>query len=255
MTRIIVCGCLGRLGATICKLAVEEPGVEIAAGIDILSGGESAFPIYGEISQCNPADVVISCLPPTAEAEIVAVLGYCAAKKLPIVMCTTGLSDLVEKMLVTASEASAVLRAPNLSLGINLLANMLNRAARILYDASFDIEIIEKHHNQKLDAPSGTAIMLAETINAALDGQMRMVTDRSREKSKRARNEIGLHALRGGSFVGEHSIVFAGQNETVEFTHIASSRDAFAVGALKAARYISGKPPGLYTMQNLINDF
>ena len=256
MTRIIVCGCFGRLGAVICKLSAAEPSIEVAAGVDIVPAARGlAFPVYGEISQCaTPADVIINCMPPTAEADTYSLLKYVTANNLALVMCTTGLSDGIEKELITASEKVAVLRAPNMSLGINLLANMLDRAARLLYDAHFDIEIIEKHHNQKLDSPSGTAIMLAETVNTALGGQMKMVNDRSREKTTRARNEIGLHALRGGSIVGEHSVVFAGFDEVVEFTHIAQSRDAFAVGALKAAKYIHGKPSGLYTMQDLIND-
>jgi len=254
MTKIIVSGCFGRLGAEICKLAADE--TEIVAGVDIIPAEVGLpYPTYGEITQCTVvADVVICCLPPTAEADTLTLLEYCVTKKIPVVMCTTGLSERVEKELVRASEKTAILLSPNMSLGINLLSNMLDRAARLLYDARFDIEIIEKHHNQKLDSPSGTAIMLAETINNALDGKMQFVNDRSREKTKRSRNEIGLHALRGGSIVGEHSVVFAGLDEVVEFTHIAQSRNAFAVGALKAARYIGSKPPRLYSMQDLIND-
>jgi len=153
----------------------------------------------------------------------------------------------------TASEKVAILQSPNMSLGINLLSNMLSRATKLLYDANFDVEIVEKHHNQKLDAPSGTALMLANTVNQALGGEMRIVNDRSNAHTKRERNEIGLHVLRGGSIVGEHSVVFAGLDEVIEFTHIAQSRDAFAVGALRAAEFIKGKPPGMYTMQDLIN--
>ncbi|MCL2839533.1 MAG: 4-hydroxy-tetrahydrodipicolinate reductase [Defluviitaleaceae bacterium] len=256
MTKIIVCGCFGRLGAVICKLAEKEPLTEIVAGVDITpADGGLTFPTYGEISQCTiDGDVIVCCLPPTADADILALIAFSVAKKIPLVMCTTALSSQAEDELQSAKTKTAILRSPNMSLGINLLSNMMSKAARLLYNARFDIEIIEKHHNQKLDAPSGTAVMLAETINAALGGEMKMVNDRSCEKATRDRNEIGLHALRGGSIVGEHSVVFAGLDEVVEFTHIAQSRDAFAVGTLKAAIYIKNKPAGMYSMQDLIND-
>jgi len=214
-----------------------------------------AFPVYGDIAQCAmAADVVLDFLPPTAVAETLGVLEFCVSRKIPLVLCTTGMPPEVESEIAAASEKVAVLRSANMSLGINLLSNMLRRASKLLHDAKFDIEIIEKHHNKKLDSPSGTAILLAETINDALDGKMRFVNDRSGVHAKRAHDEIGLHALRGGSIVGEHSVVFAGLDEVIEFTHIAQSRDAFAVGAIKAADFMRGKPPGLYTMQDLIND-
>jgi len=138
-------------------------------------------------------------------------------------------------------------------LGINLLVNMVQRAAKLLDDSQFDIEIIEKHHNQKVDAPSGTALALADAINMALDHKMEYVYDRSQERKKRMAKEIGLHALRGGTIVGEHSVIFAGSDEVIEFNHQALSKDVFAVGALKAARFMCGKPPGFYTMQDIID--
>jgi 4-hydroxy-tetrahydrodipicolinate reductase len=139
-----------------------------------------------------------------------------------------------------------------MSLGINLLSDLLKRASQLLYDSGFDIEIIEKHHNQKIDSPSGTALLLADSVNDALDGKLRYSYDRSTSHEKRARDEMGIHALRGGTIVGEHSVVFAGYNEVVEFKHIAHSREVFAVGALKAAEFLRGKPAGLYTMQDVI---
>ena len=257
MTRIIVCGCFGRMGTVVCRLAAENPGLEVVAGIEILeAAGGLPYPVYGNINQCViPADAVINFLPPTAAiADVLAILDYCVAKSVPLVLCTTGISADVEAAVLAASAKVAILRSANMSLGINLLSNMLQRASRLLYDTGFDIEIIEKHHNQKLDAPSGTALLLADAINDTLGGKMRFVNDRSGSHAKRTRDEIGLHALRGGSIVGEHNVIFAGRDEVIEFAHIAQSREVFAVGALKAAEFVRYKAPGLYTMQDLIND-
>ena len=243
------------MGSAVCRLAATNPEVEIVAGVDILppSGG-LAYPIYSDISQCQtPADVVICFCPPSATADMEALLDYCVNRQVPLVLCTTGLpANILERVRRGACKVG-IFQSANMSLGINLLANMLGRAAKLLYDTGFDIEIIEKHHNQKLDAPSGTAYLLAEAVNQALDGQLKYVHDRSKTSGKRGRSELGLHAIRGGSIVGEHSIIFAGQDEVIEFTHEAGSRDVFAVGAIKAAHFMKDKPPGLYTMQELIN--
>ena len=256
MTKIIVCGCFGRMGTLVCKLAAEGQDVEVVAGIDVLSTGDGlTFPTFGGINECGlDADVIVDVIPPTAVAETLAILEYSVTRQIPLVLCTTGLPADVEDAVRKASEKVAILQSPNMSLGINLLSNMLNRATKLLYGANFDVEIIEKHHNQKLDVPSGTALLLANTVNDALGGKMRIVNDRSQVHAKRGRDEIGVHALRGGSIVGEHSVVFAGTDEVIEFTHIAQSRDAFAVGMIKAARFMQGKPPGMYTMQDLINE-
>jgi len=255
MTKIILCGCLGRLGSAVCRLAASNPEVEIVAGVDVMPpGGGLSYPIYTDITQCQQsADVVICSFRPTASTDIEAVLEYCATKQIPLVLCTTSLPQSTLNAMERAADKVAVLLSANLSLGINLLVNMLNRASKLLYDAGFDIEIIEKHHNQKLDAPSGTAYLLADAANQALDGKMKYVHDRSQTRDSRRRNEIGLHAIRGGSIVGEHNVIFAGQDEVIELTHIAGSRDVFAVGAINAVRFIKGKPPGLYNMQDLIN--
>jgi len=255
MTKIIVCGCFGTLGSTVCRLAESNPVIEIVAGVDIAppSGGLT-YPIYLDINQCQtPADAVLCIVPPSASMDVLVMLEYCAGRQIPLVLCTTGLpADILSKAKQTA-EKVAVFVSANMSLGVNLLANMLTRAAKLLYDVGFDIEIIEKHHNQKLDAPSGTAFLLADAANQALDGKMKYVHDRSQSSTKRSRDEIGLHAIRGGTIVGEHSIIFAGQDEVIEFNHSALSRDVFAVGSLKAASFIKGKPPGYYGMQDLIN--
>jgi len=255
MTKIIVCGCFGKLGSAVCRLAESNPGVEIITGVDILppSGG-LAYPIYSDINQCQTlADAVLCIVPPSATTDILAMLAYCLDRQIPLVLCTTGLPGDILAKVRQAAEGVAVFVSANMSLGINLLANMLARAAKLLYDVGFDIEIIEKHHNQKIDAPSGTAYLLADAANQALDGKMKYVHDRSKSSAKRNRDEIGLHAIRGGTIVGEHNIIFAGQDEVIELSHAALSRDVFAVGALKAASFISGKPPGYYGMQDLIN--
>ena len=254
MTKIIVCGCLGRLGSAVCSLALANPAIEIVAGVDVMppSGGLS-YPVCADINQCQtPADVVICIYRPSATADIEALLDYSVNRQLPLVICTTGLSaDILEKVQQAAKKV-AVFQSANMSLGVNLLVNILGKAAKLLHNTGFDIEIIEKHHNQKLDAPSGTAYLLADAIDTALDGKMQYVHDRSQDTEKRSRNEIGLHAIRGGTIVGEHNVIFAGQDEVIELTHIAQSRDVFAVGAIKAACFIKGKSAGYYGMQDLI---
>jgi len=254
MTRIIVCGCFGRLGAVICKLARGREDVTLAAGVDVAAEGSAAFPFFTDIEACDiPADVIFMCLPPQAVAGMLSILQYAVARKTPVVVCTTALPDEVTTVIQKASSEIAIMVSANLSLGVNLLAGLIKKAAKLLYDANFDIEIIEKHHNQKLDAPSGTAFLLADAANDALGGQMKYVTNRSADKTKRTRDEIGLHALRGGTITGEHSVVFAGLDEVVELTHIAQSRDVFGAGALKVAGFMKGKPAGCYRMGDLVD--
>jgi len=258
-TKIIVSGCFGKLGGAVCRLAAQNPEAPkalVVAGIDIVppSGGLE-YPTYTDINNCDiQADVVVAAPPPTAVVDIMSTLDYCVQRRIPLVLCTTGLSDDIHKKMKEAARDIAVFQSGNMSLGINLLVNMIGKASKLLYDAGFDIEIIEKHHNQKIDAPSGTAYMLAEAANQALGGKLDFVCDRSQTQEKRKHNEIGLHALRGGSIVGEHNIVFAGQDEEVEFTHMCNSRDVFAIGTVKAALYIKDKPAGLYGMQDMIDE-
>ena len=256
MTSIIVCGSLGRLGSAICRLAEEYTDVAVAAGVDVMpSGGGLVYPLFTDISQCYfTADAAVCVYPPSTKAVFFKdLLDFCVCKKTPLVLCTTGLDNDILSSVQAASNKVAILMSGNMSLGVNLLANLINRAAKMLYDAGFDLEIVEKHHNKKLDAPSGTAIMLSETINQALGGNMHMQTDRCVQQSERERIEIGIHSVRGGSITGEHSIIFAGAGETIELTHRAETRDVFALGAVKAAQFVHGKPAGMYGMKDLLN--
>ena len=249
--KIIVCGCFGRMGEAVCRLAVES-GIEVAAGID-LAGSRASFPTFCGIGEfTGKADAIIDFLPPTATDETIAILDFCAAKQVPLVLCSTGLPPEIEPAIANAAKSAAVLRSGNMSMGINLLAGLLKRISPVLTQAGFDIEIVERHHNQKLDAPSGTALMLADAANDALGGKMRYVNDRSGVHEKRNRDEIGLHAIRGGTIVGDHSVIFAGLDEVIEIHHSAQSREIFASGAIRAAQFLQGKPPGMYTMDEML---
>lgn len=181
-----------------------------------------------------------------------ALLDYCTEKKLPVVLCSTGLSkEQLDRVEESAKEV-AVLKSANMSMGINLLLKLLKNAAKVLAPAGYDIEIVEKHHNQKLDAPSGTAIALADSINEAMEDAYAYTYDRSKERKKREKQEIGISAVRGGTIVGEHEVLFAGVDEVIEFKHTAYSRIVFAKGAIEAAKYLSGKPAGRYDMSDVI---
>jgi 4-hydroxy-tetrahydrodipicolinate reductase len=242
------------MGTVVCRLAEEHPDMEVVAGVDIAEGA-TAFPVYKNINECAVSgDIIINFMSPAAAlSDALAIVDYCVKKQVPMVLCTTGMPEQLEDAVKKATEKVAVLRSGNMSLGINLLAGMLKKVSQLLYDTGFDIEITEKHHNQKIDAPSGTAILLADAINDGVNENLKYVNDRSKTHAKRERDEIGIHALRGGTIVGEHSVVFAGHNEVIEFTHIAHSREVFAVGALKAAQFLSGKPAGMYSMQDVID--
>ena len=185
-------------------------------------------------------------------AAVDALLGYCAKQKLPVVLCTTGLSEEQLERVEKASEKTAVLRSANMSLGINLLLKLVKDAARVLAGAGFDVELVERHHNQKVDAPSGTAIALADSINEAMDDAYTYVYDRSQVREKRDKKELGISAVRGGTIVGEHEIIFAGADEVVEFKHTAYSKAIFGKGAVEAAKYLAGKPAGRYDMSDVI---
>ena len=253
MTKIILNGCMGKLSGAIRNIAKQDKLCEIVCGIDITGSGDGiSFPTYSDISHCNlDADVVVDC---SVVEAISPLLDFGVSRQIPLVICTTGLSDEQMAQIHEASKKVAILQSANMSLGINLLVNMVNKAAKILASSQFDIEIIEKHHNQKVDAPSGTALALASAVNSALEEKMDYVYDRSLERKKRGEREIGIHAMRGGTIVGEHSVIFAGVDEVIEFNHQALSKEIFAVGALKSARFLKDKPPGFYTMQNLIDE-
>lgn len=250
MVRLIMHGCNGKMGQVITRIVKEDPDMEIVAGIDKYTGIANEYPVYDEIEKCDvEADALIDF---SNAAAVDQLLVYCTAKKLPVVLCTTGLSQEQLKKVEDASKETAVLRSANMSLGVNLLMKILKDAARVLAPEGFDIEIVEKHHNRKVDAPSGTAIALADSVNEALDEAYTYTYDRSKERKARDSREIGISAVRGGTIVGEHEVIFAGEDEVIEFKHTAYSKTLFAKGAVAAAKYIAGKPAGRYDMSDVI---
>lgn len=251
MTRIIMRGCNGKMGQVITGLVNNDPDCEIVAGIDpnnnIMTNN---YPVFENIEDCNvEADVVIDF---TSAKVVEKILDWCKAHKMPLVLCTTGLSDEQVNKVMLCSKEVAILRSANMSLGINMLLKELKNVAAVLAPAGFDIEILERHHNQKLDAPSGTALALADSINEELNNEYHYVYDRSQVRQKRDSKEIGLSAVRGGSIVGEHEIIFAGVDEVITITHTAYSKALFANGAVQAAKFLAGKPAGLYDMTQVI---
>ena len=246
--RILLNGCLGRMGRAVTEQA-NTAGDTVAAGIDT-APGTAAYPIYTSPAACKEeADVVIDFSNPNALA---AELDYVTAKGLPLVLCTTGLSEEQIAAVKQAATKVPVFFSSNMSLGVGLLAALTKKAAAVLGN-TFDIEIVELHHNQKLDAPSGTALMLADAAKEGLNFDPTYTYTRHDHRQKREKQEIGISAVRGGNIVGEHQVYFAGQDETIVLTHRAQSRGLFAGGALAAARFLLDKPAGLYTMEDLMN--
>ena len=243
-------GCNGAMGQVISGLVENDEEISIVAGIDIADNKKNLYPVFSSLEECDvEADVVID----FSNAKAVdAMLEACAAKKLPVVVCTTGLSEAQVAEVEETAKKTAVLRSANMSLGINVLLKLLKEAAQVLAPAGFDIEILEKHHNQKVDAPSGTALALADSINEAMDHAYHYKYDRTAERVKRDKMEIGIQAIRGGSIVGEHDVYFAGKDEVITFSHTAYSKAIFAKGAIQAAKFLAGKQPGLYTMADVI---
>ena len=250
MVRAIMHGCNGKMGQVITGLVRDDEQIEIVAGVDAYLGIENTYPTFKTLAECDvEADVVIDF---SNASAVNALLDECVARKLPVVLCTTGLSEEQLAKVDKASESTAVLRSANMSLGINLLMKLLKEAAKVLSPAGFDIELVEKHHNQKVDAPSGTAIALADSINEALDEKYTYNYDRSKERKKREKNEIGIVAVRGGTIVGQHDVIFAGADEVIEFQHTAYSKAVFGKGAVEAATFLAGKPAGHYDMSDVI---
>lgn len=250
MTRILLSGCSGRMGQTIIAAVKSKKNVEIVAGYDIQPMEDSGFPVFLDIDSCpNNIDGVIDFSHPAAFSTVTT---FCAERNIPLVMATTGLSDEQLSKLDKISESTAVFRSANMSIGVNLIMDLAKTAASFT-EGLFDIEIIEKHHRNKLDAPSGTAISIAEAINDSLETPQNPVYDRTTRREKRSDTEMGIHSIRGGSIIGEHSIIFAGNDEIIEIKHEALSRSIFAEGAIKAAVYISGRKKGFYTMSDMIN--
>lgn len=250
MVRVLMHGCNGRMGRVITELAAKDNAVEIVAGVDKFTETANAYPVFDSIEKCDvECDVVIDF---SNASAVDGLLDHCVEKQIPVVLCSTGLSEAQLQKVKEASEKVAVLKSANMSLGINLLLKLLQNAAKVLGPAGYDIELVERHHNQKLDAPSGTAIALADSINDALDHEYTYVYDRSQVRQKRDAKEIGISAVRGGTIVGEHEVIFAGVDEVIEFSHTAYSRSVFGKGALEAGKFLAGKPAGLYNMGDVI---
>lgn len=250
MTKVIMNGCNGHMGRVISDLCQADPDMEIAAGVDICTDKHYSYPVFASIEECDvPADAIIDF---SHVSCIDALLKYSVKKQIPVVLCTTGLSEEQLKAVEEASKRVAVLKSANMSLGINTLMDLVKKAAQVLAPAGFDMEIVEKHHNQKLDAPSGTAIALADSINEGLSQDYEYKYDRSQERKKREKYEIGIQAVRGGNIVGEHEVIFAGMDEVITFKHTAYSKGIFGKGAIEAAKFLAGKPAGYYDMSDVI---
>ncbi|MEE1195836.1 MAG: 4-hydroxy-tetrahydrodipicolinate reductase [Lachnospiraceae bacterium] len=250
MVKIIMHGCNGHMGQVISNLVKEDPNCEIVAGIDLADNRDNGYPVFTDIFACDvEADAMIDF---SSFKAVDNVLTYCADKKLPLVLCTTGLTEAQLAKVEETSKEVAVLRSANMSLGINTLLKLIQDAAKVLATAGFDMEIVEKHHKLKCDAPSGTALALADSLNEAMDHQYHYVFDRSERHEKRDAKEIGVSAVRGGTIVGDHDVIFAGPDEVITLSHQAYSKSVFGKGAVEAAKFLAGKPAGLYNMSHVI---
>lgn len=250
MIKVLMHGCNGKMGQVVSRMVDETEGMELAAGVDRFLGRENPYPVFESVEACDvPVDVVIDF---SNAAAVDGLLDYCVNRRLPVVLCTTGLSEAQLEKVEKAAEQIAVLKSANMSMGINLLMKLLKDAAKVLAPAGYDIELVERHHNQKVDAPSGTALALADSVNEALDHEYTYVYDRSQYRKKREEKEIGISAVRGGTIVGEHEVIFAGMDEVIEFKHTAYSRSVFGKGAVEAAKFLAGKTAGMYDMSDVI---
>ena len=250
MVKIIMHGCNGHMGQVISQLVKDDPAVEIVAGVDVTDNRENGYPVFTDLKDCDvQADAMIDF---SSFRATDGVLEYCRSRQLPLVLCTTGLTpEQVEKVQKTSEEV-AVLRSANMSLGINTLLKLIQEAAKVLASAGFDMEIVEKHHKLKCDAPRGTALALADSLNEAMDHAYHYTFDRSQRHEQRDPKELGISAVRGGTIVGDHDVMFAGPDEVITFSHQAYSKGVFGKGAIEAAKFLAGKPSGLYDMQDVI---
>ena len=250
MTRAIMHGCNGHMGRVITGIVEKDSDIKIVAGIDPFDDGHNTYPVFSSITDCDvEADVIID----FASAKAIdALLDYIDERKVPAVICTTGLSEDQLARIKDVSSRVAILKSANMSLGINTLFKLLKEATKVFAPAGFDIELVEKHHNKKLDAPSGTALALADSIKEELDDDYFYRYDRSQLSQKRNPKEIGISSVRGGTIVGEHEIIFAGEDEVIEFKHTAYSKAVFAKGAVTAAKFLKGKSASLYDMGDVI---
>lgn len=250
MTKIILNGANGAMGKVVSELIALDPTVEIVAGVDLNTDVDLGFPVFDDIRKIDmEADAVIDFASVKAVDNL---LDFIEEKKIPAVICTTGLSEEQIGRINELSKTTAILRSANMSLGINTLSKVLAQIAPTLRAAGFDIEIVEAHHRRKLDAPSGTAILLADAVNENMDEKLSYTYDRSGRHEPRRADEIGLSAVRGGTIVGDHDVIFAGEDEVITFSHRAYSRKIFANGAISAAKFLQGKTAGLYDMSDVI---
>lgn len=250
MTKMIMHGCNGRMGHVIIDLVKEDLEIEVVAGVDAFGENNYDFPVFKSLAECNvDADVIVDF---SNASAVDGLLDHCVARNIPVVLCSTGLSEQqLSKVKETATKV-AVLKSANMSVGVNALLKVLKEVSPLFAAAGFDIEIVEKHHNQKLDAPSGTAIALADSINESLNNEYEYVYDRSTRREKRPVKEIGISAVRGGTIVGDHDVIFAGHDEVVTLSHRAYSRAIFGKGAIEAAKYLAGKSAGMYDMSDVL---
>lgn len=247
MIKILVNGCNGKMGQEVCSKVQEVEEAEVIAGVDRICTGEEKFPVYTDINQISEKpDVIIDFSIPVATFNI---LEYAVENKVPVVVATTGFSDEENKKIEEYSKIIPIFKSANMSYEVNLMADLVAKVAKLLKDS--DIEIVETHHNRKIDAPSGTAYMLADSINEALDNEMKYEYNRHSKREKRDKKEIGIHSIRGGTVVGKHTVTFFGDNESFEITHNVTSRSVFAGGAVKAALFLANKEPGFYNMKDM----
>lgn len=252
MVRAIMHGCNGHMGQVITDLIRADEEIEIVAGIDLVDCRDNGYPVFTNIWDCKvDADAIIDFASAKATDEL---LKFSVERRIPVVLCTTGLTEEQLRNVEDASRKVAVLKSANMSLGVNMLMKLLQDAVKILAPAGFDIEIVEKHHNRKLDAPSGTALALADSINEVLNNEYEYKFDRSQDHKKREKKEIGISAVRGGTIVGDHDVIFAGTDEVITFSHTAYSRAIFGKGAIQAAKFLAGKPAGYYHMSDVIEN-
>jgi len=251
MINILLCGANGKMGNAVQRVAADNEFINIAAGFDINTKSDE-FPVYDRLSAVTEKiDCIIDFSHPALVDEI---LDYAKNNKIPAVICTTGLSaDQISK-LEFYSKDTPIFFSANMSIGVNLIIDLVCKASKVL-ESNFDIEIIEKHHNQKIDAPSGTALAIADAISDTVSYSPKYTFDRHSVRKKRDKDEIGIHAIRGGNIVGEHSVIFAGNDEVIEVKHLATSKEVFAVGAVRAAMFMYGKAPGLYNMSDLVKEY
>ncbi|KIR03329.1 Dihydrodipicolinate reductase [Lachnospiraceae bacterium TWA4] len=251
MVSIIMHGCNGHMGQVISDIVAKDDDAKIVAGIDpMVDAKQNPYPVFSTLDECTiKADVIIDFS--TAKA-IDHLLSYAVKNDTPVVLCTTGLLEEQIQAVKEASTKVAILRSANMSLGVNAIMKLVAEAAKVLATAGFDIEIVEKHHNQKLDAPSGTAIALADSINEAMNNSYEYIYNRSDKRQKRDAKELGISAVRGGTIVGEHEVFFCGTDEVVEIKHTAYSKAIFAKGSVQAAKFLAGKPASLYQMSDVI---